>query len=159
MTATASANTPDTRILITPSGSEYQVPLTATEKELREHLAGTYPDIEKAVLEKSKRKVGDLTYEVWNFVKRAGTKGADGRHLANLLAGTPPLAVSPLPAATAERLRRLLAGDLTVGEALDTDMLTVLRNLPESAIKLSGVTLCQQLDAILPVPASDTCGW
>lgn len=163
--------TPSTRIVVV-SGNEYQVPLTATEAELRTHLAGNFPDIANATLQKKHRDIEGVTYEVWEFVKRAGTKGATGAEIAALLAATPPLPTAPLSASEhrlMERLRESLRGSsywhpapkdrLTIGEALDGNLRTIVAKLPASGSTYTGGSLCSLLDTLPAVPGSDTSGW
>jgi hypothetical protein len=157
-TASTPAPGPTTRIVIV-SGNEYSVPIEATEKDLREHLSGNFPDIANATLQKGTRVVDGIKYETWEFVKRAGTKGLSGSELAAALVGVPPVPVAPLPQVLARQLRELSAGTLSIEAALAADLPAVLAALPESSLKIAGMTLCQQLDAMQPAPAPATCGW
>lgn len=149
-----------TERIVIVSGNEYRVPLTATEKELREHLAGMFPDVTNATLQKGKRTVGGVEYETWEFVKRAGTKGGlTGGEIARLLTHVLPVPITPLTRAISERLAELRRGTCTIHEALESDLIIALDALPVSGQLFTGGTLCALLDTLPAVAGSDDTGW
>lgn len=151
-----STETPATKIVIV-AGQEFSVPSDTTEKALRDHLAVTFPDVASATVQKGTRTIEGVTYETIEFVKRAGTKGA--ANLAPLLAEIPPLRIGAPPASTRQLLADVKRGKCTFAEALDADLATILSHIPENRIRVSGATLCAQLDQLSPVAGDDASAW
>jgi hypothetical protein len=135
----------------------FRVPIDAAEKDLRDHLAAMFPDVANATVQKGTRTIENVIYDTIEFVKRAGTKGA--ADLIPLLAQIPALRLSPPRTAIATLLNRVSAGNCTIAEALDADLRCVITNLPESSLRVSGVTLCAQLDSLSPVAGDDVSAW
>lgn len=155
-----SEGTKPTTMIVVAAGQEFSVPLGTPEQDIRSHLAATFPDVANATPQWSKRTVEGVEYKVLEFVKRAGTKGAD---LLELLADIPPLWDGVLAPAALELVRRFLSGNMKVGEALDLNLVTIIENVPESSYRTSGRTLCAQLDLLSPSPATNPAafesGW
>lgn len=154
--AESAAAAPETKIVIV-SGQEFSVPATATIDELRTHLASMFPEVASATVQKGTKTIDGIAYETIEFVKRAGTKGA--ANLAPLLAEIPPLRLSPPRTATIALLESLRAQSCTIVAALDADLPTILATMPESSLRISGATLCAQLDSLPPVAVDDEVAW
>jgi len=148
--------TPPTKIVIV-SGQEFSVPATATIDELRQHLAPMFPDVTTATPTHGKKTIDGVEYVTIEFVKRAGTKGAS--ELVPLLATIPALRLSPPRSAVLDLLSRVRNGTCTIAEALDADLAASIAALPESSLRISGATLCAQLDSLSPVAAADAAAW
>lgn len=159
MTAENTTPTLATTRIVIVSGNEYQVPLAATEAELRNHLKTMFPDVTNAMLQRGRRVVEGVEFETWEFVKRAGTKGATGGEMAALLAQVPPLP-SPLIGRNArELLDKYLRGVATIGEVVDGDLIGIVNALPTNNQIRNGGDLCRLVDMLPAAPGSDITGW
>jgi hypothetical protein len=157
-----------TKIVIV-AGQEFSVPSETDNEAIRSQLAGMgFADVASATIQKGKRKIGEEQCETIEFVKKAGTKGMDGAELAALLASVPRASAPKRPETgpsyqQTALLRRLLAGELPIGEALaHTDLpaaLTACHHVTWSK-STEGDQLCNRLDLLLPVAAPGTPrGW
>jgi hypothetical protein len=149
--------TPTTKIVIV-SGQEFSVPADTSEKDLRDHLAATFPDVATATVQKGTKTIDGVTYQTIEFVKKAGTKGASGAELAALLAQVRPQRLGAPPDATVALITRVIGGQLTIDAALTQDALAALAAMPAQPQK-NGGTLCSQLDIITPVAAAGADVW
>lgn len=175
MTTTTEPTTPDTKIVIA-AGTEFSVPATTDNEAIRQQLLTMgFADVASATIQTGTKRVGDVTYPTIEFVKKAGTKGLDGADLAALLGRLAPVSIERAalwPALTFQQrwaLRRLLAGEYTIGEALidhervaaaiDSAMLAAQPEF-RSASSQEGAALCQRIDALGAVAApSRPSGW
>lgn len=153
-----------TRIVII-SGNEYQVPLIGegnapvTEQMVRDSLKPMFPDITNASLQKGKRVVDGIEYETWEFVKRAGTKGATGADVALLLAQVPRLPSPHLGAQAQALLAKYFHGQATVGETVAGGLLAIVNAMPINTQINTGGSLCMLVDMLPAAAGSDTTGW
>lgn len=153
MTTTA----PTTKIVIV-SGQEFSVPADATIEDLRAHLAGMFPDVAAATVQKGKKKIDGVEYETIEFVKKVGTKGASTTDLIAALASIPAQRLSPPADATTHLLDAVRTGRATIAQALDAQIVTVIAALPRRGGQTGG-TLCSKLDAIPPVGGRGPSVW
>ncbi len=57
-------------------GNEYRVPSSNDEHTVRQSLVQAgFPNASTAEIKKSKTTIEGTEYEVWEFIKKAGTKG------------------------------------------------------------------------------------
>lgn len=158
--------TATTKIVIV-AGQEFSVPGDVTEKALRDHLAATFPDVANATVQKGSRTVDGVVYETIEFVKRAGTKGAElpaqleerDINLPELLAEIPPLWDGVLAPAALDLVRRFLGGQMTIGEALDLRLADMIQSVPDTGYRTSGRVLCNQIDRLAATPSDSAFGW
>ena len=150
--------TATTKIIIV-SGQEFSVPAETPEADIRSHLAQTFPDVASAEIKRGSKEVGGVTYQTIEFVKRAGTKGADGRDIAGVLAGIPGLRLSPPPTNARGLLDRVRRGQATIAEALGGNVITTIEGLPESTQQIAGGTLCTQIDTLPAVAGAELSAW
>lgn len=159
--------TPVTKIVIV-SGQEFSVPADTDNEAIRTQLTGMgFADVASATIQTGKKTVEGVEYQTIEFVKKAGTKGLDGVELAALLARVPATAAPALRGLDrdqADLIRRLLAGQLTVGGVLADDgdaLLTALRACVETASPhySEGERQCATLDGLGAVAAAAPCGW
>lgn len=119
----------DTKIVIV-SGQEFSVPSDTETETIRQQLVSMgFADVASATPQKGKKTVDEVEYETIEFVKKAGTKGLDGRAFAALLAQVPKLPVTPdgqLTTDEARLLGRLATEYMTYGEALNSPLADVL---------------------------------
>lgn len=152
--------TPATKIVIV-SGQEFSVPADTDVEQIRTLLKGDFPDVATATVQKGKRKIDGVEVETIEFVKKAGTKGAD-IDLGALL-GRVPAAPPPSRTSASYQVRQLLAGGLTAQEAVDAGdaLLNDLNQLGHGHYpSQKEVRLCSKLDTLEPVAAPHTPhGW
>lgn len=152
----AAASKPETKIVIV-SGQEFSVPLDAKEEDLRAHLSSMFPDVASATVQKGKKVIDGVEYQTIEFVKKAGTKGL-GPQIAGALDLVPALRVGALAAETAQLLRALDAGQLTIGDALAQNAADRIASVPTKA-QYQGGQLCSLLDALTPVAGRGPSAW
>lgn len=158
----------DTKIVIV-AGQEFSVPANTDVEQIRQQLTAMgFADVAAATVQKGTRKVGEVTYETVEFVKKAGTKGAElgGAELAALLASVPQApglhARRDASRDMREALRRLADETLTIGEALAAgdDLGRALMAIGHEGCRTTeGETLCASCDQIDAVAAPVPCAW
>lgn len=135
------------------------MPAETPEADIRSHLAQTFPDVASAEIKRGTKAIDGVTYQTIEFVKRAGTKGADGRDIAGVLAGIPALRLSPPPTGARHLLDRVRQGQATIAEALDGNVITTIEGLPESTQQIAGGTLCMSVDTLPAVAGAELPAW
>lgn len=149
-----------TKIVIV-AGQEFSVPAETDNEQIRQQLVSMgFTDAAGATIQKGTRE-GVETIE---FVKKAGTKGADGAALAQLLARVPaaPIATSGPTRSALALLRRLEAGALTIGEALANEavlMAALADQINRSPANTEGAKLCARVDTLPAVPCAAPSSW
>lgn len=156
---TAPATTTATTKIVIVSGQEFSVPAETPEPEIRSHLAQTFPDVASAEIKRGTKQIDGVTYQTIEFVKRAGTKGANGADIAAVLGSILGLRLSPPPTAARHLLDRVRQGQATIAEALEGNVISTIEGLPESTQQIAGGTLCMSVDALPAVAASDPSAW
>jgi hypothetical protein len=161
--------TPASTKIVIVSGQEYAVPADTDNEQIRTQLTGMgFADVASAAIQKGKRTVEGQEVETIEFVKKAGTKGLDGRELAQLL-GSVPAATLPTirrygpTAPQAALLSDLADGMLTfeqaigLGTELEQSLDACCEQPPSPSQK--GVTLCRTLDQLIAVPCVAPVDW
>jgi len=110
-------------------------------------------------LQKGTRKVGDVTYETWEFVKRAGTKGATAGELVALLGQIPRLPTGSLSTSGRALFAKYLRNTITIAEAVEGNLMAAVNALPAANSIRSGGDLCMLVDQLPAEFGSDTAGW
>ncbi len=158
----------DNKIVIV-AGQEFSVPASTPNESIRTQLSTMgFTDVANATIQTGTRTVDGQEIETIEFVKKAGTKGLSGQHVAQLLTAAPML----IEESPRQRLRReqrkalasLLSGRLTVDQALNRDLRTSLTPAMDAnfLINQQGAMLCQRLHHLPAVPVAEgaaVCGW
>jgi hypothetical protein len=147
--------------IVIVSGQEFSIPADTPDETLRQTLAPSFPEIATATIQKGTREVeGHGEVETIEFVKKAGTKGLEGRDLAALLARVPAQA---LPGSIRQNMplaRAFMAGTLTCEQALAH--YEILSQSLQASLPVSyweGHRVWQRIDALPAAPVTVEYGW
>lgn len=147
--------------IVIVSGQSFSIPADTPDETVRQTLAPNFPEIATATIQKGTREVeGYGEVETVEFVKKAGTKGLEGRDLAALLARVPAQAVPATIRQNIPLAHAFMAGTLTCEQALAH--YDVLRQSLQASLPVShweGHRLWQRIDALPAAPTSVEHGW
>lgn len=158
--------TPATNKIVIVAGQEFLLGADVDNEAIREYLKGNgFPDVAAATIQTGKKTLDGVEYQTVEFVKKAGTKGLGGVELAELLATVKPAPLrlsNQLSRSQEVLIKRLLSGQLSVGEALasEKDLIQALDQAGNPYPRQTEeVLLCAQLDRVPAVACAQPVSW